>query len=97
MRFQPLLAFHISFDREENPNSNTKNGSKKPFKPRKMVIDITDDNDPDEKMVEFDASKDSDETIYSKSEKNNFLRNLLMSDSFGKMANECFLNYIFDP
>ena len=62
-----------------------------------MVIDITDDNDPDEKMVEFDASKDSDETIYSQSEKNNFLRNLLISDSFAKMANECFFNYIFDP
>ncbi len=87
----------MSFDREENSNSNTQNPSKKAFKPRKMVIDITDDNNPDEKMVEFDATNNSDETLYTKSEKNNFLRSLLVDKSFEKLTNECFLNYIFDP
>ena len=62
-----------------------------------MVIDITDDNNPDEKMVEFDPTNNSDEKLYTKSEKNNFLRSLLIDKSFEKVANECFLNYIFDP
>ena len=96
--FNPLLAYHLNFDREENANSNTNasKNSKHFFKPKKMVIDITDDNDQDEKMVEVDESKNSDEIVFEKSEKNLFLKSLLTDKKFERVANDSFLNYIFD-
>jgi hypothetical protein len=59
----------LNFDREENANTNTntQKNSKNPFKQRKMVIDITDDDHQNEKMVEVDESKNADEVLFKRS------------------------------
>ena len=61
-----------------------------------MVIDITDDDHQNEKMVEVDESKNADEVVFKRSEKNNFFKSLLTDKKFERVANECYLNYIFD-
>jgi hypothetical protein len=76
------LAYHLNFDREENPNTNTQKNSKNKFKQRKMVIDITDDDHQNEKMVEIDESKNEDQIVFKITEKNKFFRSLLTDNKF---------------
>ena len=86
-------------DVNNSPSKNSissSNHSKKPFKPKKMVIDITEE-DPNEKLVKADEFESSKSSVFLRSSKNNFFKSLLLDQKFGRVANNGFLNYILDP